>query len=124
MDLKKLENLQYRDGKLSNSKFPGPMKGLSKAFKKLKNSEKLLPEDTRSLSNFIDGFITVTTNKQIVGEDVAMAVKEVNHHKHSNTCRKYGTTCRFDYPKPPSPHTIITQPSKDSKLMKKKTAQA
>ena len=53
LDLKKLENLQYRDGKLVNSKFPGPMKGLLKAFKKLKNSEKLLPEDTDSLANFI-----------------------------------------------------------------------
>ena len=98
------------------------MKGLSKAFKKLKNSEKLLQEDTSSLANFIDGFITVTTNKQIVGEDVAMAVKEVNQHKHSKTCRKHGTKCRFNYPKPPSPHTIITQPVQESKLMKKKTA--
>ena len=110
MDLGKIEKLQLVDGELQNSNTFGPMKGLRKAFRKLKNTEKLLEEDTTSLVNFVDAFITVTTNKQVVGEDVAKTVKEVNQHKHSKTCRKHGTNCRFNYPKPPAPHTIVVQP--------------
>ena len=86
------------------------MKGLCAAFRKLKNSEKLLREDTDCLSNFVDSFITVSTCEGEVGVDVAATVKEVNQHRHSKTCRKYGGHCRFNYPKPPTPYTIIIQP--------------
>ena len=109
MDLGRIEKLQLVDGELQNSNTYGPMKGLRKAFRKLKNTEKLLEEDTTSLVNFVDSFITVTTNKQVVGEDVAKTVKEVNQHKHSKTCRKHGTNCRFNYSRPPAPHTIVVQ---------------
>ena len=121
MDLGKIEKLQLVDGELQNSNTFGPMKGLRKAFRKLKNTEKLLEEDTTSLVNFVDAFITVTTNKQVVGEDVAKTVKEVNQHKHSKTCRKHGTNCRFNYPRPPAPHTIVVQPlvEPDSKKKEK-----
>ena len=121
MDLGRIEKLQLVDGELQNSNKYGPMKGLRKAFRKLKNTEKLLEEDTTSLVNFVDSFITVTTNKQVVGEDVAKTVKEVNQHKHSKTCRKHGTNCRFNYPRPPAPHTIVVQPliEPDSKKREK-----
>jgi hypothetical protein len=34
-------------------------------------------------------------------------VREVQVHNHSKTCKKYDTECRFEYPHPPSPHTVI-----------------
>ena len=37
-----------------------------------------------------------------------------NQHRHTKTCRKYGGHCRFNYPRPPAPHTIIVQPLVES----------
>ena len=34
----------------------------------------------------------------------------VNKHKHTKTCRKYNTVCRFNFPKLPSYTTLITRP--------------
>ena len=122
VDLPKLEMVREVNGELQNSKEKGPMHGIVKAFKKLKNTEKLDKNDTNCLVKFIDSFITVSTCEALVGKDVARAVKEVNQHRHSKTCRKYGGTCRFDYPKPPAPFTMIVQPlvDSDSKRRQKK----
>ena len=86
------------------------MEGLCGAFKKIKNSGKLTEEDTKCLAAFVDSFITVSTCEKKVGKDIAATVREVNQHRHSKTCRKYGGRCRFNYPRPPAPHTIIVQP--------------
>ena len=76
-------------------------------------------KDIKCLSNFINSFITVSTKKNVVGAKIAKTVKEVNQHKHSKTCAKYGNTCRFNYPKPPAPHTIIVQPLIESDTKKR-----
>ena len=120
LDLESIEKLKLKNGKLVNSKETGKMKGLCAAFRKLKNSEKLLKEDTESLSNFVDSFITVSTCEGKVGEDIARTVKEVNQHRHSKTCRKYGGHCRFNYPRPPAPHTIVVQPVIESDIEKRR----
>ena len=120
LDLERIEKLHCKNGKLENSEKKGKMKGLCEAFKKLKNSEKLEKEDTECLANFVDSFVTVSTCKKKVGDDIAKTVKEVNQHRHSKTCRKYGGLCRFNYPRPPSPHTIIVQPSKGDSAEKSK----
>ena len=120
MDLEKIERLQWKNGNLVNSDKKGKMNGLCKAFKKLKNAEKLEKEDTDCLANFVDSFITVSTCNKKVGDDIAKTVKEVNQHRHSKTCRKYGGHCRFNYPRPPSPHTIIVQPATGDSAAKKK----
>ena len=114
VDLPKLQMVKEINGELQNTDEKGPMNGIVKAFQKLKNTQKLDKDDTQCLVSFIDSFITVSTAEKIVGKDVAKAVKEVNQHKHSKTCRKYGGTCRFNYPKPPAPFTMIVQPLVDS----------
>ena len=119
MDLAKIEKVEWKDGRLVNSDKKGPMKGLCEAFRKLKNSEILKKEDTESLANFVDSFITVSTSKGLVGEEIATTAKEVNQHKHTVTCRKYGGQCRFNYPRPPAPHTIIAQPVVESDTAKR-----
>ena len=55
-----------------------------------------------------------------VGDDVATIAKSVNEHHCSRTCFKKGGFCRFKYPKPPSPHTIIVQPLKENSQDKRK----
>ena len=55
-----------------------------------------------------------------MGDDVATIAKSVNEHHCSRTCFKKGGFCRFKYPKPPSPHTIIMQPLKDKSQENKK----
>ena len=119
LDLEKIEKVELKNGKPENSGKNGPMKGLCQAFRKLKNSQILHKEDTESLANFVDTYMTVSTSKALVGEDIATTVKEVNQHKHTVTCRKYGGQCRFKYPRPPAPHTIIVQPVVESDTAKR-----
>ena len=37
-------------------------------------------------------------------------VLKLQKHKHTQTCRKYGTVCRFNYPKFPSEKSLIARP--------------
>ena len=93
-----------------------PMKGLTAAFRKLRYNEKLGKTEITSLVNFIDNFMTVCTHGNTVGKDVAEIAKEVNKHHHTKTCSKNGTGCRFHYPRPPAPHTIIMEPNKETDI--------
>ena len=59
---------------------------------------------------FIDEYTTVSNHANTVDREVARFASEVNKHHHTKTCRKHDTTCRFSYPRYPSPHTIIVKP--------------
>ena len=48
-------------------------------------------------------------NKDAVAAKAVKIGTTVNQHKHSKSCRKYKTNCRFHYPRYPSSRTIITQ---------------
>ena len=80
--------------------------GLKIIMKKLQASVPLDDIERRTTAEFVDEFITCS----IENEDLAETVKEVQTHSHKETCRKYGTTCRFGFPKYPSERTIIAQP--------------
>ena len=43
-------------------------------------------------------------------EKLNKIVGEVNIHHHTKSCRKYGTKCRFGFPKLPSKETILAKP--------------
>merc|ERR1711894_228074 len=115
LDLGELENLCMVDGELSNTRTSNeqPLKGIGETFKKIKQSQKLTKEDKSVLVKWIDAFITVSTHPDTVGPDVAEIAKAVNKHHCTKTCRKHGTNCRFKYPKPPSPKTIIQEKPKE-----------
>ena len=81
----------------------------------LKNNQKLGESEKNALKNFVDEHITVSTNENKVGKDVSRMVVEVNKHRHTKTCRKYDTTCRFGYPRYPSLRTIIAEPISEDK---------
>ena len=129
----RLEKLILKDGQLTHPSGdyvnPGhsslPLKGIAETFQKLRSCEKLSKENISVLGRFVDSFTTVSTHGPTVGEDVVKIVTEVNTHHHSRTCLKRGTDCRFNYPRPPAPHTIIAEPlenltpAEERKILKK-----
>ena len=94
--------------------------GIAAAFSKLRIGEDLSKKEREALKSFVDMFITVSTHKSIVGEDVANIALEVQRHRCTACCRKYTDECRFHYPKLPSPETIIAKPLKDIGSERKK----
>ena len=81
-------------------------------FTEDEEKEFLLPDKTfnlKTVSTLVDKWTTCS----IPSDDAELSklVKEVNfHHKHTDSCRKRGTECRFDFPKLPSLRTIVAKP--------------
>ena len=85
VDLGSIERpVRLKKGKQGNFEKKVKIEGLSQAFKKIKNSEKLTEEDTKCLAAFVDSFITVSTCEKKVGKNIATTVREVNQHRHSS----------------------------------------
>ena len=59
---------QEEDAGLLRNDSQKPFKGISSAFKKLKNMEDLSESEKEALKNFIDEFTTVSTNEEKVGK--------------------------------------------------------
>ena len=70
---------------------------------------------------FIDKYISCLTPNEEEDPELHEIVRSVQQHskKHSKSCRKKGTTCRFNFPRPPSEKTFIVK-MKDEKKEKKK----
>ena len=71
--------------------FKEPFKSIDTAFVKLRTGKTLDPREKKSLVNFIDDFTTVSLCPAEVGKAVVDIAKEVNHHHHTQTCRKHET---------------------------------
>jgi len=84
----------------------GSFPGLKLAFTKFCEEKELSDEETAVTVAFIDKFITCSRQNK----EVSNIVEEVQIHHHTKACRKYGTICRFSYPKYPSKRTIIARP--------------
>ena len=118
LNMFRLEKLILKNGQLSHPSSDHvnqdqstlPLKGIAETFHKLRNCGKLSKDNISVLTRFVDSFTTVSTHGPTVGEDVVKIVTEVNTHRHSRTCIKHGTDCRFKYPRPPAPYTIIAEP--------------
>ena len=79
------------------------------ALNRIKAEEPLNDAQNHALSQFADLFISVSL-KDPATSDI---VKEVNVHHHTKkACQKYGSTCRFNFPRYPIHKTIISAPSK------------
>ena len=88
-----------------------PLCGLKSAMKKLNNVEDdITDQDLAIVIRFVDIFSSVSLHPSIVGSKVAEIAKIVNQHKHTKTCRKYLTICRFKFPKLPFYKTLIARP--------------
>nr|XP_055041698.1 LOW QUALITY PROTEIN: uncharacterized protein LOC129429201 [Misgurnus anguillicaudatus] len=81
----------------------------------VENAPKLNDDDEANdpvVVDFIDTYITCETPAE---QDIELfeTVNSVQKHstRHSKTCRKKNTVCRFNFPRPPSSRTFITRAS-------------
>ena len=63
------------------------------------------PEETVKL---VDMVMSCSLSNE--SEKLNKIVSEVQIHHHTKSCRKYGTKCRFGFPKLPSKKTILAKP--------------
>jgi hypothetical protein len=81
----------------------------------IEGAPKLHRESDDEVSNFIDKY--VTCKLPISNEDSEMCeiVSSVQKHskKHSKSCKKNKSVCRFNFPRPPSKRTFIARPPDD-----------
>ena len=75
--------------------------------------ENLVEYEEKAIITFADRFTTVSLSPYIVGERASGIAQKVNCHHHTMACRKYGTTCRFKFPKFPVWETLLAQPTKN-----------
>ena len=69
-----------------------------------KNTEK-------EITDFVDQHISVRIPSESEDEDMHDLVTQLQMHSHSQTCRKKkNASCRFFFPKPPSPKTLLAHP--------------
>ena len=99
-----------------------PLFGINSAFKKFQTKEDLLPHEEAAVIQFTNKFTTCTLNKAVIAsktevpelkarsDEVSKICKCVNIHSHTQTCRKYDTTCRFFFGKYPMWETLISKP--------------
>ena len=66
-------------------------------------------DEEDAIINFIDQFVSVSTNPDTVGAEVARIAEEVQQHHHTKTCRP-NPKCRFRFPKLPTWTTILVKP--------------
>ncbi|XP_062572298.1 uncharacterized protein LOC134234263 [Saccostrea cucullata] len=63
-----------------------------------------------AVCDFIDRYVTCAVPSDNDDPELRRSVLEVQQHskKHSKSCKKKGTECRFNFPRPPSQKTFIT----------------
>ena len=69
----------------------------------IKDAPKLNVNADEEVCSFIDQYIKCNIPDD---EELSQLVSKVYKHRHSATCRRHGK-CRFHYPCPPSPKTVI-----------------
>ena len=79
---------------------------LQKAYENLMRDILPTGEEESAVVQYVDQFVTCSLQEPI-SRDIAL---QVNNHRHSHTCRRYGGVCRFDFPRWPCLHTILAKP--------------
>ncbi|XP_062579086.1 uncharacterized protein LOC134241009 [Saccostrea cucullata] len=86
----------------------------------IENAPKLDEDGEDAVCNFIDKYISceVPSEKEdLTLRNIVLAVQQ-HSKKHSKSCRKKGTDCRFNFPRPPSVSTFINSPLEEENLEK------
>ena len=77
----------------------------------VENSPKFKVNSDDELAVYVDQFLKCSINNPDLGRLIELQV-----HKHSRTCRKReDKICRFGYPLPPLPKTMVLQPLETEK---------
>ena len=69
----------------------------------INNAPKFGIDSDSEVVNFIDQYITCVKPEDGKLRELVLLLQE---HKHSSYCKR-GKTCRFHFPQPPSPITLI-----------------
>ncbi|XP_062614203.1 uncharacterized protein LOC134275940 [Saccostrea cucullata] len=84
----------------------------------IENAPKLDEDGEEAVCNFIDKYVSCAVpsqNEDLELRDIVLAVQQ-HSRKHSKSCRKKGTECRFNFPRPPSVCTFINSPVEHESL--------
>ncbi len=76
----------------------------------VENAPQVDRDDDDEVVAFVDRYVTCEIPPEDE-TDMHEIVSSVQQHskRHAKTCRKKGTTCRFNFPRPPSENTFITR---------------
>ena len=77
----------------------------------IKDAPKLGYSQEDNVKLFIDKYVSCSLPD--TDEELRNLVESLQVHRHSQSCRRK-TGCRFNYPKPPSPSTLITHEPQDN----------
>ncbi|XP_062577465.1 uncharacterized protein LOC134239308 [Saccostrea cucullata] len=77
----------------------------------VENAPKFDEDDEETVCDFIDRYITCALPSENDDSELRRIVLGVQQHSknHSKSCKKKGTDCRFNFPRPPSQRTFITR---------------
>ncbi|XP_062611086.1 uncharacterized protein LOC134272924 [Saccostrea cucullata] len=78
----------------------------------IENAPKLNEDGEDAVCNFINKYVSCTVPSEEEDLELRNIVLAVQQHSknHSKSCRKKGTECRFNFPRPPSVSTFINSP--------------
>ena len=78
----------------------------------VKNAPKLSDDGCDAVCDFIDQYVTCKLPSKSDDPELNEIVSSVQQHSknHSKSCKKKGTICRFNFPRPPSEKTFIASP--------------
>ncbi|XP_070566454.1 uncharacterized protein [Ptychodera flava] len=79
----------------------------------VKDAPKVDKDDDVEVTSFVDTYVTCEMPSAENDEELYEIVNSVQKHskRHSKSCRKHGTECRFNFPRPPS-----ARPDADAQL--------
>nr|XP_022308223.1 uncharacterized protein LOC111114232 [Crassostrea virginica] len=78
----------------------------------IENAPRLDQDGEEAVCEFIDNYVSCAVPSENEDGDFQNTVLAVQQHskKHSKSCRKKGSECRFNFPRPPSVNTFISSP--------------
>ncbi|XP_062569279.1 uncharacterized protein LOC134231343 [Saccostrea cucullata] len=78
----------------------------------IENAPKLNEDGEDAVCNFINKYVSCAVPSEEEDLELRNIVLAVQQHSknHSKSCRKKGTECRFNFPRPPSVSTFINSP--------------
>ncbi|XP_071963919.1 uncharacterized protein [Antedon mediterranea] len=70
-------------------------------------------DEDKKVIEFIDKYISCSVPRQFVDSEMNEIVTSVQIHskRHSKSCKKKGTNCRFNFPRQPSEKTFVMRPT-------------
>mgnify|MGYP001274013373 FL=1 len=86
---------------------------LTEAFGKLRDDVKLSSAEKEAIAKLTDMFVTCSLNPDTIHEDktigqkIVNIIKEVNCHRCTNPCEKYGDKCKYGFPRFPLKETLV-----------------